>query len=137
VIALDLNGFKILNDTVGHAAGDDLLRDVAEALSSVVDPRDTVVRQGGDEFCLVLPETSAAHAERTGNAIRARLAQIESYGANVTTGIGIASFPVDALRGDVLLHVADERLRANKAPRHAAGLFATPAPADGAERRHG
>ncbi|MDQ8045380.1 MAG: GGDEF domain-containing protein, partial [Patulibacter sp.] len=116
-----------------HAAGDELLRDVADALTTVADPRDTIVRQGGDEFCLILPETSPAHAQRTANAIRARLAQVQAYGATVTTGIGIASFPDDALRGDVLLHVADERLRENKAPRQVAAPFSA-TPVDGAER---
>ncbi len=62
VVALDLNEFKALNDTVGHAAGDELLRGVGAALESIARPGDTVVRQGGDEFCLVLPDTSAEHA---------------------------------------------------------------------------
>ncbi len=115
VVALDLNGFKALNDTVGHAAGDELLRDVAAALERVSRKQDVVVRQGGDEFCVILPDTSFAHAERFANAIRAELAQIDLHGASVSTGIGIASFPKDAVHGGVLLHVADERLRENKA----------------------
>jgi diguanylate cyclase (GGDEF)-like protein len=114
VVALDLNGFKALNDTVGHAAGDDLLRDVAAALEAIARPGDTVVRQGGDEFCLVLPDTSYEHAERAANAIRAALAKIRSHGTGVSAGIGIASFPKDAVHSGVLLHVADERLRENK-----------------------
>ncbi|MDO9356494.1 MAG: GGDEF domain-containing protein [Solirubrobacteraceae bacterium] len=115
VIALDLNGFKALNDTVGHAAGDDLLRDVARALERVARKQDIVVRQGGDEFCVILPDTPFASAESMGNAIRAELAKIDLHGAAVSTGIGVASFPKDAVHGGVLLHVADERLRENKA----------------------
>jgi diguanylate cyclase (GGDEF)-like protein len=114
VLSLDLNDFKILNDQHGHAAGDELLRDVAAALTRVVEQRDTVVRQGGDEFCLILPETSAAHALRTGNAVRAALAGIDAYGRPVTAGVGIASYPDDAVAGSVLLHVADERLLESK-----------------------
>lgn len=114
VLALDLNGFKALNDTVGHAAGDELLRDVAAALERVARPQDIVVRQGGDEFCVILTETSFENAERFANAIRASLAQIDTHGATISTGIGIASFPKDAVHGGVLLHVADERLRENK-----------------------
>jgi diguanylate cyclase (GGDEF)-like protein len=114
VVALDLNGFKALNDTVGHAAGDELLRDVAAGLERVARKHDVVVRQGGDEFCVLLPDTSFEHAERFANAIRAALADIDSHGASVTTGIGIASFPRDAVHAGVLLHVADERLRENK-----------------------
>lgn len=115
IIALDLNGFKDLNDTVGHAAGDELLRDVAAGLQKVARKGDTVVRQGGDEFCMLLPDTSHDHAERIAGAIRATLAQIQIKGASVTTGVGIASFPKDAVHGGVLLHVADERLREDKA----------------------
>jgi diguanylate cyclase (GGDEF)-like protein len=115
LVALDLDGFKALNDTIGHAAGDDLLREVGAALEAIARPGDTVVRQGGDEFCLLLPDTSAQHAERAANAIRAALAKIDAHGAKVTAGIGIASFPKDAVHGGVLLHVADERLRENKA----------------------
>ncbi|MEN0013647.1 MAG: GGDEF domain-containing protein [Solirubrobacteraceae bacterium] len=115
VVALDLNGFKALNDTVGHAAGDELLRDVARGLEKVARKGDTVVRQGGDEFCLILPDTNHDAAERIANAIRATLAQIQIQDTAVSTGIGIASFPKDAVHGGVLLHVADERLREDKA----------------------
>lgn len=115
LIALDLDGFKSLNDDVGHAAGDQLLRDVAEALEQAVEARDTVVRQGGDEFCIVLPETSSALAQRSANAVRAALAQVRTPdGERISSGLGIASFPNDAIAADVLLHVADERLRLSK-----------------------
>ncbi len=115
LIALDLDGFKSLNDDVGHAAGDELLQRVATALTAAVEPRDTVVRQGGDEFCIVLPETSAELANRSCNAVRAALAQIETPdGGRISSGLGVASYPDDALTADVLLHVADERLRLSK-----------------------
>jgi diguanylate cyclase (GGDEF)-like protein len=113
IITLDLNGFKALNDTLGHAAGDELLRDVATALTRATRREDTVVRQGGDEFVVLLPNTIPAHAQRTVNAIRAGLATTETGGL-VSSGFGIATYPGDALTGDVLLHVADERLIADK-----------------------
>jgi diguanylate cyclase (GGDEF)-like protein len=118
LIALDLNGFKALNDQLGHPAGDELLRIVAQALVESTSDRDVVIRQGGDEFCVILPETSPATAQRTANAIRAGLATIRFEGQSVASGFGIASFPHDADRADVLLHVADQRLNdAKHSPR--------------------
>ncbi|MFT4034113.1 MAG: diguanylate cyclase [Patulibacter sp.] len=132
VIALDLDGFKNLNDDVGHAAGDALLRKVATTLTNVVEARDTVVRQGGDEFCVVLPDTTAERAERTAAAIRSALAQISTpAGDRISSGLGIASFPSDARTGEVLLQVADERLRLSKGE----ALRATEMPAS--DRRFG
>lgn len=115
ILCLDLTGFKRLNDVMGHAEGDALLRDVGGALAGLARPIDTVVRQGGDEFCLVLADTTPEHAARTANAVRAALANLSFEG--ITTGIGIASFPVDATDATTLLHVGDERLLADKAER--------------------
>lgn len=112
VVVLDLNGFKRINDELGHADGDAVLRGVATALERAVEPDQTVVRQGGDEFCVLLPQSDEAIARRTTNALRAALAGV---GSGVTAGFGIATFPDDALSSDVLMHVADERLRADKA----------------------
>lgn len=115
ILCMDLTGFKALNDEMGHAEGDALLREVGAALTSVARPLDTVVRQGGDEFCMILAETSPEHAVRMGNAVRAALADLHFEG--ITTGIGIASFPADATDARTLLHVGDERLLADKAAR--------------------
>src|ERR1700712_1879868 len=128
LVALDLNGFKALNDTVGHAAGDQLLRDIAAVLVHAVGADDTVVRQGGDEFCLIMVGTAPGEAMRTIRTIRAALhAFDESAGAPITVGAGVAAFPRDAGDAAGLLHCADERLRADKsghpgpriAPEHA------------------
>ncbi|MBJ7469924.1 MAG: diguanylate cyclase, partial [Solirubrobacteraceae bacterium] len=72
----------------------------------------TVVRQGGDEFCVLLPQSTSALAVRTTNALRAALAGV---GDGVTAGYGIATYPDDAVTADVLMHVADARLRDDKA----------------------
>ncbi len=112
IILLDLNGFKTINDELGHADGDAILRGVATALERAIEPDELVFRQGGDEFCLLLPQSTPALANRTANALRAALAGV---GNGVTAGYGIATFPDDATGGQVLLHVADARLREDKA----------------------
>lgn len=114
VLALDLNGFKALNDTVGHAAGDELLRTVARELTAIVDGRGDVVRQGGDEFAVLLPWCTALEAEGVMAAIRTRLGEIVVAGVPVSTGVGAATFPVDGVDMDGLLDRADNRLRHDK-----------------------
>jgi diguanylate cyclase (GGDEF)-like protein len=114
VITLDLNGFKELNDEVGHAAGDDLLRAVAVALRTAARPQDTIVRQGGDEFCVLTPETDALSAHLLGEAIRHAISEIRLHGRVVSTGIGLATCPGDTSDANDLLDIADARLRGDK-----------------------
>lgn len=115
ILTFDLNGFKALNDTVGHAAGDQLLCATAEVLMRNARPRDTVVRQGGDEFCIVLPHTSHEDATVLGELIRANLESVQAFGAGISSGIGVATYPDDAADIESLLRVADDRLRDDKA----------------------
>ncbi len=119
VLTLDLNGFKALNDTLGHAAGDELLRDVAGALRTATTDEATLVRQGGDEFAVLLPGATAADAHRTANEISAALSAITAAGQSgaVSSGIGTAVFPDDARSPTALLNHADDRLRTEKAAR--------------------
>ena len=62
LVLFDIDGFKQINDTLGHAAGDEVLRQFAELLKKSARKADIVCRQGGDEFALILPETSRANA---------------------------------------------------------------------------
>jgi diguanylate cyclase (GGDEF)-like protein len=121
VLALDLNGFKALNDTLGHAAGDELLKATARELEASARRHDVIVRQGGDEFCLVLPDTSAEQAEVVAGMIRKRLSSVSTFGLAISTGIGMASFPEDGDAAQALLDVADDRLRSDKADAPARG----------------
>ncbi|MFT4034115.1 MAG: GGDEF domain-containing protein [Patulibacter sp.] len=115
LLTFDLNGFKALNDTVGHAAGDELLKATAAVLLRSARPTDTVARQGGDEFCMVLPNTTTEDARALSELIRARLQAVRAFGSGVSTGIGIATCPHDGRTADELLSVADARLRIDKA----------------------
>lgn len=111
VLFIDLDGFKAINDTLGHEAGDELLRNAARRLKLAVRPHDHVVRIGGDEFVVILENfagmAGAAHvAERILAAFREtfRLAQgIHSVG----TSIGISIFPDDAGDAASLMKHAD------------------------------
>lgn len=114
VFALDLNGFKHVNDTLGHAVGDDLLRATAAALGRAVRPQDTVVRQGGDEFFIVAPETGPNQARALARSVRAALAQVTADGRPLTAGIGSATFPDDGVTAADLAHTADIRQLADK-----------------------
>lgn len=116
VLALDLNDFKTINDTAGHAAGDAALRDVADTLQRCVRRQDTVVRQGGDEFCVLAPETDADAAATLSEQLRGALRTITAAGRPVGGAIGHATCPDDGVDPDTLLRSADTRQRAAKAP---------------------
>lgn len=111
LILLDLDHFKEVNDAYGHAAGDELLRLVAERLRACVRTSDVVARLGGDEFVLLLddvtePEEAAIVAERV---LRACSAPFLLFGNEVHTppSLGIAVFPDDCSNADDLLKCAD------------------------------
>jgi diguanylate cyclase (GGDEF)-like protein len=119
LVMLDLDGFKLLNDRFGHAAGDELLCDVAAALSRVGRAQDTVARIGGDEFCVLAPETDGTgtieFAKRIARAVAGATSGLETLRASV----GIAVFPQDGPDVQALLQAADQRLLAAKRRRHA------------------
>ncbi len=111
VAFLDLDRFKYVNDTLGHEAGDVLLKIVAERLLSCVRETDTVARLGGDEFMLVLPEnpddgTGAAVLTRIMEAI-AKPISIQDHEFFLTCSIGVATFPTDGDSVESLTRFAD------------------------------
>ncbi|TXF98017.1 putative bifunctional diguanylate cyclase/phosphodiesterase [Massilia arenae] len=111
VLFLDLDHFKEVNDTLGHAAGDRLLQVVAERLAASVREGDTVARVGGDEFVVMLVELhqladAALVAEKIISAV-SETCQIEGSELHVTPSIGMAIFPGDGADPDTLLRNAD------------------------------
>jgi diguanylate cyclase (GGDEF)-like protein len=114
VLVLDLDGFKLVNDTYGHPVGDRLLRQVGEVLQSTVRDQDTVVRQGGDEFCVLAPETNADEAAALVERIRHELGCVVANGLPVSASLGFATFPADATSGELLLAQADHQQRLDK-----------------------
>ena len=111
VLFVDLDDFKTVNDTQGHAAGDDLLRGAALRLQSVLGPHDSITRLGGDEFTIVLEYLSTpAAAEEVARRIRAAFSAPFVIGADshrVGVSIGISVFPDHADTPDALLRYAD------------------------------
>lgn len=114
LLFLDLDKFKGINDTMGHLAGDILLQSVAARLKSCVRESDTICRQGGDEFMILLPDAvSAADVENVARKIIAAMStphQIEGKDLVVTFSVGIAIFPDDANSSDALVKCADDAM---------------------------
>lgn len=111
LLFLDLDGFKAVNDSLGHAAGDELLRLVARRLLAIVGERDTVARQGGDEFVVLLdsiarPRDAAYVAGKIMAALKVPLT-LEGQTVFTTASIGISCYPEDGRDLAVLLHNAD------------------------------
>ena len=118
VLWLDLDGFKAVNDTLGHAAGDELLRQVGQRLQASLRESDTAARLGGDEFAVVL--ATVTHAQDATGVARKIIEQIRqpftlSEGpAQVSTSIGIAFYPDHATTARELAHHADLAMYAAK-----------------------
>jgi diguanylate cyclase (GGDEF)-like protein/PAS domain S-box-containing protein len=111
VLFIDLDHFKRINDTLGHACGDEVLRRAAERLTGCVRGEDTVARIGGDEFTVVLPNIfSAAHAEPVVQKILQVFSQpfpVSGHDLFVSASIGVTVFPDDGADPELLVKNAD------------------------------
>jgi len=128
LLFLDLNGFKAVNDTYGHSAGDRLLKQLGDRLTGVLRPQDTAARLGGDEFAVLCPDTGPSQAEGIAGRLRVVAAQPFDLPHIVTlsAAIGIAIDSAADRPGqaapnpEALLHQADLRMyRAKTRPRPA------------------
>jgi len=119
VLYIDLDGFKKVNDTKGHKAGDELLIQVGEILTSTSRRSDTVARLGGDEFVCILTEIDSAEgAMYAGQKIIDALGQpLELTCGDISIGasIGVSVFPVHGTDPDTLLRNADSAMYTSKA----------------------
>jgi diguanylate cyclase (GGDEF)-like protein len=119
VLLVDVDHFKRINDSHGHAEGDRALRVIASALAATARASDTVCRYGGEEFALILPgtalEPAALLAERLRQAVPAACAAAGiADGARITVTIGVAAWPNDGIEIDTLIRAADRRLYRGK-----------------------
>jgi diguanylate cyclase (GGDEF)-like protein/PAS domain S-box-containing protein len=139
VLFLDLDQFKVINDSLGHGLGDRLLQSVAERLLSSVREGDTVARQGGDEFILLLPWIpSAVDAAKVARKILEALRQpfhLDGHDLYVTTSIGISVYPEDGQSVSSLIKNSDSALyRAKERGRDGVQLYTPAMNAHAAER---
>jgi len=121
LLVMDLDGFKEVNDSYGHGAGDEMLRGVASVLSQRLRASDLIARIGGDEFAAILPDVDADHARGIARNLETRIRALRGgSGGTISTAasIGVAGYgggdPADA---KVLLHRADEAMYARKRER--------------------
>lgn len=119
VVFLDLDHFKQFNDTFGHDAGDAVLRSVAEALRTHYRADDVVCRYGGEEFAVILPESTAEEAAKRSEELQVavKLLRVRHEGKvldGITLSMGIAGFPEHASREEELLRLADIALYQSK-----------------------
>jgi diguanylate cyclase (GGDEF)-like protein len=116
MLMIDVDDFKLLNDTHGHVAGDSALRDLGDLLTASVREVDIVARYGGEEFSVILPETDSSGAFVVAEKVREVVSQYAFAdaegvaGVRLTVSIGLASYPAHAHDRETLLREADDAL---------------------------
>jgi diguanylate cyclase len=118
LLALDLDGFKPINDAFGHQAGDEVLVRMAESVRRIVRRNEMFFRVGGDEFALLVPDADAEAlaelATRLVEAVASLQFEFASRPVGVTASVGIARFPVNAADAEALIGAADEAMYRSK-----------------------
>jgi len=130
LLCIDLDNFKVINDTRGHSAGDRLLQQVTRRLLSAVREEDTVARLGGDEFTIILPgigkEAAASVGAETILSVISQPFMLDDHEIHITASIGITTFPGDGSDVEELLKNADVALYRAKSQGRGAFQFYTP-----------
>lgn len=144
VIFLGLNRFKVINDSLGHHVGDEVLKKLAETLSSLVRDEDTLARVGGDEFAILFADVTdseeatgrklSAIAEKIRHALQAPLLA-KGHELYVTAGIGIALFPENGLEAEGILQNSSTASNICKKSEHRSHQFYLPEMQKAADRR--
>ncbi|MCA9143382.1 MAG: diguanylate cyclase [Planctomycetales bacterium] len=113
-VMIDIDFFKRINDTYGHRVGDQALRAVAKVLQESCRGSDVIGRYGGEEFCVLLPETDESHAIAWAERVRERLASkdklVDGLSTSITASFGVAERLADTNQPDTLVDLADQAL---------------------------
>lgn len=117
ILITDIDGMKMVNDSQGHAAGDQLLKQAAEILKSVFRSEDILARIGGDEFAVLMPGTDEAAAQKKMECIRTKLVRHNAISSNMRVEMSIGA--ATAVKGDLAgtFTLADQRMYRDKAQR--------------------
>ena len=115
VLFLDVDLFKSYNDAFGHLAGDEILREIARHIKGSIRTVDIACRYGGDEFAVILPESSLDDAYNAAERLRKRIeTEMDSKGIAITCSIGVASWPTSGAAKESLLMAVDSALYMSK-----------------------
>lgn len=117
LVMIDLNGFKPINDQLGHEAGDRALIDVATTLVETSRDSDTVFRWGGDEFAVVMPMTDAHRGREAAMRFSDAISRVHVGGLRLGASVGLAYFPDDGPDAESLMRRADDLMYASKRAR--------------------
>jgi diguanylate cyclase (GGDEF)-like protein len=126
LLLLDLDGFKEVNDSLGHTAGDHLLRQIGPRLQRALRPGEILARLGGDEFAVLLPEASLDEAQERAERLRKLVLQpfpVEDIRLHVGVSIGVATAPVPAATVQEMLRCADVAMYAAKSAREGVHVY--------------
>jgi diguanylate cyclase (GGDEF)-like protein len=137
LLIMDLDRFKEVNDTLGHACGDELLRRVASRLQQTLRASDTCARLGGDEFAVVLPQTAAEGAQTCAQQVLQALGRefvVHGVSLRLSTSVGIALFPEHGVDADTLIQRADVAMYDAKHRRVGHALYAAQTDPNSLER---
>ncbi len=111
LIILDLDSFKAFNDNYGHLAGDKLLRQIGSILKGAIRSADQAFRYGGDEFAILLPQTTMESAYDAAERVRHRIAlEVDAGDITITASLGLASWPIDGIGSNEIVATADTAL---------------------------